>query len=64
MLELDLPFWTDPDDVRVRITAKDLTISVRGSLDLRRSFWRNTCAHTVLHKAPKLNRDVHILSII
>lgn len=52
MLELDLPFWTDPDDVRVCITAKDLTISVRGSLDLRRTFWRNACAHTVLHIAP------------
>ena len=43
VLELDLPFWTDPDDVRVRITPRDVAVSVRGSLDLRRVFWRNMC---------------------
>ncbi|KAK9831834.1 hypothetical protein WJX81_000048 [Elliptochloris bilobata] len=41
VMELVLPFWTDPEDVSVHIAAKGVSIRVRGSLDLRRTYWRN-----------------------
>lgn len=45
VLELDMPFWTDPEDVSVDIKDCDMSVHVRGSLDMRRSYWRNACAH-------------------
>jgi HSP20 family molecular chaperone IbpA len=41
VLELDLPFWTEPEDVAVAITGQALRIAVRGALELRRAYWRN-----------------------
>ncbi len=41
VLELDLPFWTEPEDVAVAITDQALRIAVRGALELRRAYWRN-----------------------
>ena len=40
-----MPFWTDPEDVSVDIKDCDVSVHVRGSLDLRRTYWRNACAH-------------------
>ena len=45
VMELDMPFWTDPEDVSVDIKDCDVSVHVRGSLDLRRTYWRNACAH-------------------
>lgn len=41
VLELQLPFWIEAGDVRVRITERELRVDVRNTLHLRRSFWRN-----------------------
>ena len=45
MLELDMPFWTESEDVSVAITECDVSIRVRGSLNMRRTCWRNACVH-------------------
>ena len=45
VMELDTPFWTDPEDVSVDIKDCDVSVNVRGSLDMRRTYWRNACAH-------------------
>lgn len=40
-----MPFWTDPEDVSVDIQECDVSVRVRGSLDMRRTYWHNACAH-------------------
>lgn len=40
-VEIELPFWIDHDDVRVKITAADIEVDVRNTLRLKRTFWRN-----------------------
>lgn len=42
-LTLALPFWTEAGDVRMRVGEAGLELDVRGSLHLRRTFWRNEC---------------------
>ncbi|KAI3436650.1 hypothetical protein D9Q98_006066 [Chlorella vulgaris] len=41
LLEVELPFWIDPEDVNVRFTEHELVASVRNTLNLRRTYWRN-----------------------
>lgn len=41
LLEVELPFWIDPEDVNVRFTENELVASVRNTLNLRRTYWRN-----------------------
>lgn len=40
-VEIELPFWIDHADVRVKITAADVEVEVRNELRLKRTFWRN-----------------------
>jgi hypothetical protein len=41
ILEMNLPFWIDASDVRVDVTETDLTIDVRNTVHLHRTYWRN-----------------------
>lgn len=41
ILHIELPFWIDTEDVRVDIDEAGISIAVRGSLYLRRTYWRN-----------------------
>jgi hypothetical protein len=41
ILEFTLPFWTEPEDVRVDISEAELAVEARGQLSLRRTYWRN-----------------------
>ncbi|KAK9810351.1 hypothetical protein WJX72_009272 [[Myrmecia] bisecta] len=40
LLELEVPFWTDAEDVKVRFLADQLRVDVRSSLSVTRSYWR------------------------
>lgn len=42
ILQIELPFWIDDNDVRVRIDEHQLVVNVRGSLHFHRTYWRNT----------------------
>lgn len=54
-MELSTPFWTDPDDVNVDIMDCGVSIHVRGSLAMRRTYWRNACAHcTHVQRCPQI----------
>ena len=41
ILQFEVPFWIDSDDVLVKITETSLTVNVRNFLDVQRTFWRN-----------------------
>ena len=41
MLEFELPFWIEEEDVDVRITDTGLTICVQNELSFQRTYWRN-----------------------
>ncbi|KAL4442949.1 hypothetical protein ABPG77_008440 [Micractinium sp. CCAP 211/92] len=42
LLELELPFWIEQEDVSVQFGADRLRVGVRNTLQLARSFWRNS----------------------
>ena len=42
VLEFSLPFWIEPADICVDIGERQLEVTVRGQLDLLRTYWRNT----------------------
>ncbi|KAI7845861.1 hypothetical protein COHA_000595 [Chlorella ohadii] len=42
IMEIELPFWIDPEDVSVRFGERELAVAVRNTLHLRRTYWRNT----------------------
>ena len=39
-MELELPFWTEPDDVAADFQPCSVEIRVRGGLSLRRTCWQ------------------------
>lgn len=41
ILQIELPFWIDPEDVMIDINSEGISANVRGSLQLRRTYWRN-----------------------
>ena len=41
MMDIELPFWTDASDVRVSITPVAVSIEVRNTLSIHRTYWRN-----------------------
>ena len=41
MLELELPFWIDAGDVRVSVTSLGVSVEVRNTLSIQRTYWRN-----------------------
>lgn len=41
LMEFELPFWIDHDDVRVNITADGVSVDVRNQLSVVRSFWKD-----------------------
>jgi hypothetical protein len=41
LLEAELPFWIDAEDVCVRFGPRELLVGVRNTLHLRRTYWRN-----------------------
>ena len=41
IMQFEVPFWIDTDDVRVSITEHDVSVHVRGCLEVKRTFWRN-----------------------
>ena len=43
LLEIAVPFWTDPSDVALHIQQDSLHIYVRGALDLTRTYFSNRC---------------------
>lgn len=42
IVQLELPFWIDADDVEVDITEYAMEIRVKNTVNLRRQYWRNT----------------------
>lgn len=40
-LNIELPFWIDPEDVRVHFGERELGVQVRNTMHLRRTYWRN-----------------------
>jgi hypothetical protein len=40
-IEIDLPFWIDANDIYVKITSVGITVDVRNTLSVRRTYWRN-----------------------
>ena len=43
ILELELPFWIDPEDVAVEFGERQLALTVRNTAHVRRTYWRNRC---------------------
>ena len=41
LLQIELPFWIDPEDVRVDIGEVDVTVEVRNAYSLKRRYWRS-----------------------
>lgn len=41
MVQIELPFWIDPEDVKVDVGDRELSVQVRNTLNLRRHYWRN-----------------------
>ena len=41
VVQIELPFWIDADDVRVEVGPAALGVHVRNTLALRRAYWRN-----------------------
>lgn len=41
LLNFEVPFWIDADDVRVDITEEGIIVEVRNELFVKRTFWRN-----------------------
>lgn len=41
LLELELPFWIDAEDCRVEFGERQLSVDVRNTLRLERTYWRN-----------------------
>ncbi len=44
MMDIELPFWIDTSDVRVSITSFGVSINVRNTSSMQRTFWRNRWA--------------------
>ncbi|PSC71468.1 heat shock [Micractinium conductrix] len=42
LLELELPFWIDAEDCRVEFGERQLSVDVRNTLRLERTYWRNS----------------------
>lgn len=42
-MELEVPFWTEPEDVHVAITADAVSVQVRQHVALKRTYWRDRC---------------------
>lgn len=40
-MDLELPFWVEPDDVRVDIDSHKVEVNVRSSYNIKRTFWRD-----------------------
>ena len=51
-MELELPFWTDAGDVRVTITSCGVSVEVRNTLSIQRTYWRNRCSLPEFHHEP------------
>ena len=43
ILELELPFWIDPEDVAVEFGERQLALTVRNTAHVRRPYRRNRC---------------------
>jgi len=41
MMDIELPFWIDASDVRVSINSSGVSIEVRNTLSIQRTYWRN-----------------------
>lgn len=41
VLEVELPFWTEPQDVDVTIDSGSIKIDVRTSYYIERTFWKD-----------------------
>ena len=41
ILQTEVPFWIDPDDVSVEIGEKGIDVKVRNNASVKRTFWRN-----------------------
>jgi hypothetical protein len=41
IVEVELPFWIDNDDIQVSIGERQLDVTVRNTLHLRRTYWYN-----------------------
>ncbi len=41
ILEFQVPFWIESDDVKVEITPRELTVWVRNELSVSKTYWRN-----------------------
>ena len=57
ILEVELPFWIDADDVAVEFGERQLALTVRNTLHVRRTYWRNRCgraARGLLRVCPAL----------
>ena len=48
MLEVELPFWIEAEDVRVQIAPDSLHVGVRNELNLQRSCWLNRSAGNIV----------------
>jgi len=42
ILQFEVPFWIDQDDVKVLVTDEGVDIRVRNALNVQRTFWRNS----------------------
>ena len=51
-IEIDLPFWIDASDIYVNITSLSITVDVRNTLSIRRTYWRNRYDSTQGNSCP------------
>ena len=41
IVQIELPFWIDPEDVKVDVGDLELSVRVRNTLNLKRTYWQN-----------------------
>ena len=42
VMEFELPFWKESDDVTVEITNEFIHVKVMGEFDMKREFWQKS----------------------
>lgn len=56
IMNFEVPFWIDNDDVKVTVTEYGVSINVRNVMDVQRAFWRNT-------QEEDRNDDYHVVNV-
>lgn len=57
MVQIELPFWIDTEDVRVEFGATVLSVEVRNTMNVQRTYWRNLDEHTKRRDYRVINQE-------